>query len=61
MAILKDERPVTRIRKSGNNSAGGWPEFPVGCPDGILLVEGESGEQRAFRRFPIDSHKPGWD
>lgn len=49
---------ITRIR-IGNNYVGGWPDIPVGCPDGILLIAGESPEQRAFRRFPITSHKPG--
>lgn len=31
---------------------------PYGCPWGVGRI-GESPEQRAFRRFPIDSHKPG--
>ncbi len=30
---------------------------PLGCPCGVTRP-GESPEQRAFRRFPINSHKP---
>jgi hypothetical protein len=37
----------------------------VGVPDVINpnaehTIPGETPEQRAFRRFPINSHKPGW-
>ena len=31
---------------------------PLGCPP-FSGRAGESGEARAFRRFPIDCHKPG--
>jgi hypothetical protein len=34
------------------------PPLPYGCPDDIDLFWDETPEQRAFRRFPIKSHKP---
>ena len=33
---------------------------PLGCREPCAIA-GESGEQRAFRRFPINSHKQGED
>lgn len=33
---------------------------PLGCRT-ACAISGESGEARAFRRFPITAHKPAWD
>jgi hypothetical protein len=34
-----------------------WPT--LGCPSDTVFIERECPEQRAYRRFPINSHKPG--
>jgi hypothetical protein len=49
---------VTRVRLHAYEP---WPIQPSGLPEGILLIAGETPEQRAFRRFPVDRHKPGGD
>jgi hypothetical protein len=54
------------------NPAGGRPRgrwvsdlslltHPIGVPHDVVLIPGESGEERAFRRFPITEHKVGYD
>jgi hypothetical protein len=53
----KFEDGITRVR--GRVGKVPWPELSAGLPWGILLISGESPEQRAYRRFPVDRHKPG--
>jgi hypothetical protein len=48
---------ITRVRRRVQDVP--WPDLPIGLPDGILLIGGETPEQRAYRRFPINHHKPG--
>jgi hypothetical protein len=55
--LAKSKLPFTRVRVVQRSD--GLPDLPLGCPEGILLISNETDEQRAFRRFPITSHKPG--
>ena len=53
------EDGITRVRGPFGHGHERWPPLSIGLPEGIRLIAGETPEQRAFRRFPIDRHKPG--
>jgi hypothetical protein len=53
-------RPPGRFIDANGRILGAlFPIVPYGCPPDVFAEPGESPEQRAFRRFPISSHKPG--
>jgi hypothetical protein len=50
-----------RLTRFGWNPARIW-WTALGCPSDTKFSERECPEQRAYRRFPINSHKPGgWE
>lgn len=56
--VYGKRKTLTRVRLLYPGRYLPWPDHPIGCPDGILLISNETAEKRAFRRFPITSHKP---
>jgi hypothetical protein len=53
-----DKFVATQKTRLGWNPARRWWSA-LGCPAETEFRERECPERRAYRRFPIDSHKPG--